>query len=75
MFSGFVDADFVFVLSFHHEDLEPDAQAKNTSARLCTKNAGGAYALMGGGGVFVEHYGIPPGTIADMFLNGDTAKD
>ena len=62
MFSGSVDADFVLVLSFHQRDLEADcvgvstngeggfyAQAKNTSARLCAKNAGGAYALMGGG--------------------------
>ena len=24
MFSGFVDASFVLVLSFHHRDLEPD---------------------------------------------------
>ena len=28
---------------------------KNTSARLCAKNAGGAYV---GGGVFAGHYGI-----------------
>ena len=31
------------------------ARDKNTSARLCAKNAGGAYAR--GGGVFAGHYG------------------
>ena len=73
MFSGSVDADFVLALLFHHRDLEADcvgvstngeggfyAQAKNTSARLCAKNAGG-------GGIFAGHYGIP-GTIADTFF-------
>ena len=30
---------------------------ENTSARLCVKNAGGAYA-QGGGGIFVGHYGM-----------------
>ena len=37
------------------------ARDKNTSARLCAKNAGGAYARGGGGGgggVFAGHYGI-----------------
>ena len=33
------------------------AQDKNTSAVLCAKNAGGAYAR-GGGGVFAGHYGM-----------------
>ena len=68
MFSGCVDAGFVLALPFHHRDLEPDyvgvstrgggayAWDKNTSARLCAKNAGGG--LMPKGGVFVGHYGI-----------------
>ena len=58
-----MDAGFVLALPFHHEDLEPDCvgvltrgerggwgayvQDKNTSARLCAKNAGGAYARGG----------------------------
>ena len=54
-----MDAGFVLALPFHHEDLEPDcvevstrgggayARDKNTSARLCAKNAGGAYARGG----------------------------
>ena len=64
MFSGSVDACFVLALPFQHRDLEPDcvsfdeggayAQDKNTSARLCAKNAGG---LMRKGGVFAGHYG------------------
>ena len=55
--SGSVDAGFVLALPFHHGDLEPDcvevltrgayARDKNTSARLCAKNAGGAYARGG----------------------------
>ena len=55
MFSGSVDACFVLALPFHHGDLEPDcvgvssmrgayARDKNTSARLCSKNAGGLCA-------------------------------
>ena len=32
-------------------------RAKNTSAKFCAKNAGGAYAQGGGGGVFAGHYG------------------
>ena len=62
-----MDAGFVLALPFHHGDLEPDcvevstwgggyARDKNTSARLCAKNAGGAYAR--GVGVFAGHYGI-----------------
>ena len=67
------DTCFVLALPFHHRDLEPDcrcrsfdegggayARDKNTSARLCAKNAGvggGAYAR-GGGGVSAGHYGI-----------------
>ena len=57
MFSGSVDAGFVLALLFHHGDLEPDcvgastrgayARDENTSAKLCTKNAGGAYARGG----------------------------
>ena len=49
--SGSVDAGFVPALPFHHGYLEPDcverrgggayARDKNTSARLCAKNAGG----------------------------------
>ena len=47
-----MDAGFVPALPFHHGYLEPDcverrgayARNKNTSARLCAKNAGGAYA-------------------------------
>ena len=52
-----MDVDFVLALPFHHGDLEPDcvevstrgayARDKNTSARLCAKNAGGAYARGG----------------------------
>ena len=58
-----MDAGFVLALPFHHGDLEPDcvevsmrgggggggayARDKNTSARLCAKNAGGAYARGG----------------------------
>ena len=55
-----MDAGFVLALPFHHGDLEPDcvevstwggggayARDKNTSARLCAKNAGGAYAQGG----------------------------
>ena len=54
--SGSVDAGFVPALPFHHGYLEPDcvekrggayARDKNTSARLCAKNAGGAYARGG----------------------------
>ena len=60
MFSDSVDAGFILLLSFHHGGLEPDcvevstmgggggswayARDKNTSARLCAKNAGGADA-------------------------------
>ena len=46
-----MDAGFVLALPFHHGDLEPDcvevstrgayARDKNTSARLCAKNARG----------------------------------
>ena len=53
MFNSSVDAGFVLVLSFQHRDLEPDCvgastreayvRDENTSARLCTKNARGAY--------------------------------
>ena len=60
MFSGSVDAGFVLVQPFHYGDLEPDcvealtrgayARAENTSARLCSKNTGGAYVRVGGGG-------------------------
>ena len=64
-----MDAGFIPALPFHHGYLEPDcverrgggayARDKNTSARLCAKNAGGAYARGGGGGgVFAGHYGI-----------------
>ena len=62
-----MDAGFVPALPFHYGYLEPDcverrggayARDKNTSARLCAKNAGGAYARGGGGGVFAGHYGI-----------------
>ena len=51
-----MDAGFVLALPFHHGVLEPDrrsfnegayVQDKNTSARLCTKNAGGAYVQVG----------------------------
>ena len=52
-----MDAGFVPALPFHHGHLEPDcverrgggayARDKNTSARLCAKNAGGAYARGG----------------------------
>ena len=51
-----MDAGFVPALPFHHGYLEPDcvergggayAWDKNTSARLCAKNAGGAYARGG----------------------------
>ena len=56
--SGSVDAGFILALPFHHWDLEPDCvgvltrggaytRDKNTSARLCAKNAGGAYARGG----------------------------
>ena len=55
MLSGSVDACFVLALPFQPGDFEPDCvsfdegggayvQDKNTSARLCAKNAGGAYA-------------------------------
>ena len=57
MFSGSVNAGFVFALPFHHGELEPDyvgvstggayMRGKNTSARLCAKNAGGACARGG----------------------------
>ena len=59
-----MDAGFVLVLPFHHGDLEPDcvgirrgkrgayAQDKNTSARLCAKNAGGG--LMHEGGAYLR---------------------
>ena len=60
-----MDAGFVPALPFHHGYLEPDcverrgggayARDKNTSARLCAKNAGGAYAR--GWGVFAGHHG------------------
>ena len=52
-----MDAGFVLALPFHHGDLEPDyvrastrgayARDENTSARLCAKNTGGAYAQGG----------------------------
>ena len=69
MFSNSVDAGFILVLPFHHGGLEPDyvgvstrggrayAWDEDTSARLSTKNAGGAYA-QGGGGIFAGHYGM-----------------
>ena len=41
-------------------------QDKNTSVRVCAKNAGGAYARGGGGGgggVFAGHYGTFPGSM------------
>ena len=52
--SSSVNAGFILALPFHHGDLEPDCvgvstgglayvRDKNTSARLCTKNAGRAY--------------------------------
>ena len=59
MFTSSVDAGFVLALPFQHGDLEPDCVGvltrgayvwdKNTSAKLCAKNAGGAYALGRGG--------------------------
>ena len=52
-----MDAGFVLALPFYYRDLEPDcvgastrgayARDGNTSARLCTKNAGGTYARGG----------------------------
>ena len=33
------------------------ARDKNTSARLCTKNAGGGGGLCARGGIFAGHYG------------------
>ena len=58
MFTSSVDAGFVLALPFQHGDLEPDCvgvltkgayvRDKNTSAKLCAKNAGGAYARGGG---------------------------
>ena len=59
MFSGFVDADFILALPFHHGDCvgvstkvgrEAYARDKNTSARLCAINARGR----GGGGLCVR---------------------
>ena len=44
IFSGSVDAGFVLALPFPHGDLGGAyARDKNTFARLCAKNAGGAY--------------------------------
>ena len=66
MFSGFVDADFILALPFHHGDCvgvstkvgrEAYVWDKNTSARLCAINARGG-GLMREGGVFVGHCGI-----------------
>ena len=63
MFSDSVDVFFVLALPFQPGDFEPDCEFrrggayvwdKNTSARLCTINAGG---LMREGGVFTGHYG------------------
>ena len=56
MFSGSVDAGFVLALPFAGGGWGAYAWNKNTSAKLCAKNAGGAYA--GGQGVFAGHYGI-----------------
>ena len=53
-----MDAGFVVALPFHHGDLEPDcvgvltregayAWDKNTSARVCAKNAGGGLCVRG----------------------------
>ena len=68
--SGSVDAGFVPALPFHHGYLEPDcverkggegggayARDKNTSARLCAKNAGEAYAR---GGVYLRDTTVLP---------------
>ena len=58
MFSGSVNAGLVLALPFHHGELEPDyvgvskggayVRGKNTSARLCAKNAGGGLMREGG---------------------------
>ena len=54
LLSSSVDAGFVLALPFYHGDFEPDCVGvptgglmrgiKNTSARLCAKNAEGTYA-------------------------------
>ena len=54
MFSSSVDAGFVLALPFQHGDLEPDSVGVSTK----DKNAGRAYALGEGGGVFAGHYGM-----------------
>ena len=67
MFTSSVDAGFVLALPFQHGDLEPDCvgvlirgayvRDKNTSAKLCTKNAGGGLCARRGG-VFAGHYSM-----------------
>ena len=42
------------------------ARDKNTSARLCAKNAGGRGAYARGGGVFAGHYGNFSNTSANL---------
>ena len=73
--SGSVDAGFVPVLPFHHGYLEPDcverrgggayARDKNTSARLCAKNAGGAYVR---GGAYLRDTTVPHQTRRTFLL-------
>ena len=74
-----MDAGFVLALPFHHGDLEPDcvevltrggayARDKNTSARLCAKNAGGAYAR---GGAYLRDTTVH--TYVFLFFNGTAA--
>ena len=38
------------------------ARDKNTSARVCGKNAGGYLCVRGGGDIFARHYGISKGS-------------
>ena len=65
-----MDAGFIPALPFHHGYLEPDCverwggggggayvRNKNTSARLCAKNAGGAYAR---GGAYLRDTTVYP---------------
>ena len=66
-----MDAGFIIALPFHHGDLEPDCVGvstrgggggggdKNTSARPCTKNAGGeGEGLNARRGIFARHYTV-----------------